>query len=54
VEEAEPVPQHDEVRDIRWMKVTELRKIFEETPERIFTLQLGVLAYYLQQDRSRP
>src|SRR5262249_39616354 len=33
VEDDEPVPQHDEVRDIRWMKVAELRKIFEETPE---------------------
>src|SRR5215510_15138804 len=54
VEDAEPVPQHDEVRDIRWMKVSELRKIFEDTPEQIFTLQLGVLEYYLQHDRSHP
>lgn len=48
VEDAEPVPQHEEVRDIRWMKTSELRKIVKETPERIFTLQLGVLDYYLQ------
>ena len=48
VEDAEPVPQHEEVRDIRWMKTSELRKIIEETPERIFTLQLGVLDYYWQ------
>jgi len=27
VEDAEPVPQHEEVRDIRWMKTSELRKI---------------------------
>jgi 8-oxo-dGTP pyrophosphatase MutT (NUDIX family) len=54
VEDAEPVPQHDEVRDIRWMKVSELRKIITETPERIFTLQLGVLDYYLQYNRSQP
>ena len=54
VEDTEPVSQHDEVRDIQWMKVTELRRIFEETPERIFTLQLGVLEYYLQHGRSRP
>ena len=54
VEDAEPVPQHDEVRDIRWMKVSELRQIFEETPEKIFTLQLGVLEYYLHNDRSHP
>jgi len=30
------------------MNVSELRKIFEETPEKIFTLQLGVLEYDLQ------
>jgi 8-oxo-dGTP pyrophosphatase MutT (NUDIX family) len=41
VDDAEPLPQHEEVKDIRWMKVVELRKIFEETPEQIFTLQLG-------------
>lgn len=54
VEDAEPVPQHDEVRGIRWIKVVELRKIFEDTPEKIFTLHLGVMEYYLQHDRSRP
>ena len=54
VEDAEPVPQHDEVRDIRWMTVSELWKMFEETPEQIFTLQLGVLEYYLKHDRSHP
>jgi hypothetical protein len=54
VEDAEPVPQHDEVREVRWMKVSELRKIIAATPERIFTLQLGVLEYYLQYDSSTP
>ena len=45
---------YDEVRDIRWMTVPELQQIVEETPERIFTLQLGVLAYYLQHASSHP
>jgi hypothetical protein len=54
VEDAEPVPQHDEARDIRWMNVSELRQIVEDTPERIFTLQLGVLAYYLKRVSSHP
>jgi 8-oxo-dGTP diphosphatase len=54
VEDAEPVPQHDEVRDIRWINVSDLRQIFEETPERIFTLQLGVLDYYLNHERHQP
>lgn len=53
VEDAEPVPRHEEVWDVRWMKVSELRKLFEETPERIFTLQLGVLEYYLRDERRQ-
>jgi 8-oxo-dGTP pyrophosphatase MutT (NUDIX family) len=53
VEDAEPVPRHEEVRDIRWIKVPELRQIFEATPERIFTLQLGVLDYYLHDERRQ-
>ena len=54
VEDAEPVPQHEEVRDIRWMKTSELRKLIAERPERIFTLQLGVLDYYLNDARHQP
>ncbi len=48
VEDATPIPKHDEVQDIRWMKVSELRQMCEATPEKILTLQLGVLAYYFQ------
>ena len=51
VDDAEPVPNRAEVSDVRWMKKSELRKIFDETPERIFTLQLGVLEYYFHHDR---
>ena len=46
VEDTEPVAQGTEVKDIRWMSKDELRKIFEESPDSIFTLQLGVLDYY--------
>ena len=48
VEDAEPKPQAEEVKDIRWIDKEELRKIFETTPEQIFTLQLGVLDYYFK------
>jgi 8-oxo-dGTP pyrophosphatase MutT (NUDIX family) len=47
VEDKEPAPQAEEVKDIRWIKKSELKEIFENTPEKIFTLQLGVLEYYL-------
>lgn len=46
VEDAEPIAQAEEVRDVRWMDKEELRKIFMEQPSAIFTLQLGVLDYY--------
>ena len=49
----EPTAQREEVRDIRWMKKSDLRKLIDETPEKVFTLQLGVLDYYLSHDRRR-
>jgi 8-oxo-dGTP pyrophosphatase MutT (NUDIX family) len=48
VEDAEPKPELTEVREILWIKATELRRIVEKQPERIFTLQLPVLDYYLR------
>jgi hypothetical protein len=35
-----------EVKDIRWIKKSELKKLVDTHPEQIFTLQLGVLNYY--------
>jgi isopentenyldiphosphate isomerase len=40
VENTEPKEQEEETRDVRWIKASELKKIFQETPEKIFTLQL--------------
>lgn len=47
VEDKKPVAQLEETRDARWIKKSELRKMFEENPEKFFTLQLGVLDFYL-------
>jgi 8-oxo-dGTP diphosphatase len=52
VEDEEPVPGQAEIREIAWMKRSELRQILEATPERIFTLQLPVLDYYFRQRRG--
>ncbi len=46
VRDSEPKAQKEEVKDIRWMEKSQLEKIFKETPEKIFTIQLGVLEYY--------
>ena len=47
VEDKDPIPEPSEVKDIQWMKKSELKKVLENTPEQIFMLQLGVLDYYL-------
>jgi len=46
VADDEPVAQESEVRDIKWINKEDLKKIFTENPDLIFTLQLGVLDYY--------
>ena len=46
VEDKEPKAQQEECRNVRWIRKSELKKIFEESPEKIFTLQLGVLDFY--------
>lgn len=47
VRDEEPREQKEETRDVRWMDAEELRSLFESAPEKIFTLQLGVIDYYL-------
>lgn len=46
VEDKEPNAQEEECKNVRWIKKSKLKRIFEETPEKIFTLQLGVLDFY--------
>jgi len=50
VEDGDLKPAKREVKSIEWVDKTKLRRIVEETPEKIFTLQLGVLDYYLSYD----
>ena len=54
VEDKEPIPEPGEVKSIRWMKKSELKRVLEETPEKIFILQLGVLDYYLSYAERNP
>jgi hypothetical protein len=48
-DDTDPVPAPDEVREITWMRTSDLRKLIAESPERIFTFQLPVLELYLSQ-----
>ena len=47
VGEGEPIPGGGEVKEVRWMRRSELRRILDQTPEKIFTFQLGALDFYL-------
>jgi 8-oxo-dGTP diphosphatase len=47
VEDKEPNSQTDENKDLRWMKKESLAELFKTSPDKIFTLQLGVIEYYL-------
>jgi 8-oxo-dGTP pyrophosphatase MutT (NUDIX family) len=41
-------PQASEVKDPQWMNVKELKEIIQNSPEKIFSLQLATLKYYLE------
>ncbi len=45
-------PAKGETKDPKWMNVNELKVIIENTPEKIFTLQLPVLDYYIKQQHE--
>ncbi len=38
----------DDTKDVRWISKKELKKIFDKTPKKIFTLHLGVLDLYFR------
>lgn len=53
VEDKQPLKQGDGTKDVRWIKRSELKQIFEKTPEKIFTVQLGVLDYYFNHEKNK-
>jgi 8-oxo-dGTP pyrophosphatase MutT (NUDIX family) len=53
VEDKPPVAQEAELKDIRWMRLPQLKRLLEDSPEQIFTFQLGPLSYYLSQFDNR-
>lgn len=41
-----------ETKDVRWMNIKELKTLIETSPDKIFTLQLPVLDFYIRQKLS--
>lgn len=46
VEPGEPVAQLSEAKDVKWMKVSEVEKLYKESPEKFFGLELPAWHYY--------
>lgn len=52
VEDGEPISQKSEAKDVKWVKREEVRKMFENTPEKFFTLELPAWEYYFNRSNS--
>jgi len=52
VEGGVPTSQKSEAKDVKWMKREVVRKMFEENPEKLFTLELPAWDYYFNMNSS--
>lgn len=49
VDEGTPVGQESESKDVHWVLAADFYKIYKETPEKIFTLELPAWDYYFKE-----
>lgn len=49
VEVGEPVAQEGETKDVHWINVKEFKAILDDTPEKVFTLEIPAWHYYFQE-----
>lgn len=49
VENTEPKLYSDESKDIKWVKASEIKQVFTESPEKLFTLELPAWEYYFKE-----
>jgi hypothetical protein len=50
VEPGEPTAQLSEAKNARWMPISEVKAIFNNSPEQLFALELPAWKYYFNQD----
>lgn len=48
VADGQPVDREGESKDVHWMDAADVKKIFEQTPEKLFTLEVPAWEYYFQ------
>lgn len=49
VEEGEPTNQETETRDVRWVNVEEIRRLYKSDPQKFFTLEIPAWEYYFRE-----
>lgn len=53
VENTEPKLCSDESKDIKWVKASEIKQVFIQSPEKLFTLELPAWEYYFKEKNSK-
>lgn len=49
VENTEPNPCSDESKDVKWVKASEIKQLFTQSPECLFLLELPAWEYYFKE-----
>lgn len=49
VEDGNPVGQEGESQDVHWVSADDVKTLFEQTPEKLFTLEVPAWAYYFKE-----
>jgi 8-oxo-dGTP pyrophosphatase MutT (NUDIX family) len=49
VEDGEPTGQPGESEDVKWIDASEVKRIFKETPEKLFGLEVPAWEYYFKE-----
>lgn len=53
VEPGEPIAQLSEAKDAKWMKTSEVKAIYENSPEKLFGLELPAWHYYFNETEEK-
>ncbi len=53
VKEGKLIPEKGQTQDLRWVKISELKEILLNSKDKVFTLQLPVLKYYVSHKEGK-
>ncbi len=53
VKEGQPKSQPNENREVRWEKISEIKKIFQTSPEKLFSIELPAWRFYFEEREKK-